>query len=168
MDEKQDKLVPQRKELQILAKPSLTPSESALTRELDITAANSKTELNPELSEELFRLYAEHPPEVIEWVFREHRKESDFFPGIARINSLLKRYQGEKLKQKKALLAEIEREEDATKEKVPLAEIWSMFKKMISRPKPKLTRDLNLSAERKEQEKKRLEIWLKARQDRLS
>ena len=67
---------------------SLTPSEIALTRELAITGANSKTVLTPTLSDELFRLYASRSPEAIEWVFRTHRERSSFWPSVENLNTL--------------------------------------------------------------------------------
>ena len=71
-----------------MSQSSLTPSEIALTRELAITGANSKTVLTPTLSDELFRLYASRSPEAIEWVFRTHRERSSFWPSVADLNTL--------------------------------------------------------------------------------
>lgn len=66
----------------------LTPSETALGRELALTADNSKTVLTDELSKELFRLYDRRSPDSIEFVFRTHRERSSFWPSIAELTAL--------------------------------------------------------------------------------
>ena len=166
MDDKLE-LVKRRNELAIQDKGLPTRSEIALSKELDITAANSKTEIVKSLTEEIFRLYAEHPPEVIEWVFREHRRESDFFPSISRIELLLKRYQGVKLKQAQELKREQERIADAEHQNVPFAEIWSKFKNLIS--KPRRPRQVKAGHQKSAaQQKAELDKWLQSRQGQSS
>lgn len=82
-----------RKNEQLQPSPQLlTPSEVALARELEVTANNSKTVLTSSLSRELFRLYGEKKPEAIEWVFRTHRDESDFWPSIHQLGGLFEEY----------------------------------------------------------------------------
>ena len=165
--DKQLGLVPQRHDRLTLSKQLLTPSRISLGREMAITAANSKTEIMQELSDEIFRLYAEHPPEVIEWVFREHRRESDFFPSISRIELLLKRYQGVKLKQAQELKREQERIADAEHQTVPFAEIWSKFKNLISKPRrPKQVKAGHQKSAT--QQKAELDKWLQSRQGQSS
>ena len=132
------RLVRQNNDSLELANQLLTPSEIVLSRELDITAGNSKTELMRALSDEIFRLYAHHPPEVIEWVFREHRKESEFWPAQVKLDALFQRYkaiQFRKLQEEKSRREkELDRERELSgEEKTSLVEIMQSFlKKMDS------------------------------------
>lgn len=71
-----------------LAQLSLTPSQEALARELELTAANSNRELSQAITDELFRLYSKRSPEAIEFVFRAHRERSPFWPAIAELAAL--------------------------------------------------------------------------------
>lgn len=90
--EKRTALVQQNNALIQTGQPSLTLSQKSLAREIDLTATNSKFTLTEQLTDELFRLYSRRTPEAIEWVFREHRARSSFWPSIAELNSLFGEY----------------------------------------------------------------------------
>ena len=56
---------------------------------MDLTAANAKVELTPELSKEWLRVLSVHPAESIETAFRRWREGSRFFPAISEILELI-------------------------------------------------------------------------------
>ncbi len=70
-----------------------TPSEITLVKELYVTAANAKTELDPHLNREFLREFAKQNPEALAWAFHEWRASSRFQPAISEIWLLLDRYQ---------------------------------------------------------------------------
>jgi len=82
----------------------LTPSEIALSREMELTAVNGKTVLTDVLANELFRLYSSNLPGAIEWVFRTHRDASDFWPSIRQLNALFEEFENRQRKEEKAAL----------------------------------------------------------------
>lgn len=86
--ESNDKLVRSKQELAATGKFSLKLQEQSLLSELDLTATNSKTVLEPRLSAEFVRALSRYPAEAIEAAFRGWRDVSAFFPAISDIRQL--------------------------------------------------------------------------------
>lgn len=87
MDPRQS-LVRPSSALTVTGKHSLKPQEVTLLREMDLTAANAKVELTPELSGEWLRVLHQFPAEAVEAAFRGWRDVSPFFPAISEIRDL--------------------------------------------------------------------------------
>lgn len=66
-----------------------------LAVELNLSALNSKTLPESELVTEFSREFAKEKPEVLQWAFRTHRRQSKFFPAISEIAELVDRRRGE-------------------------------------------------------------------------
>jgi hypothetical protein len=62
-----------------------------LLGELDLCAADSKSEPDARINAEFLREFGGEQGEVIQWAFREHRRQSQFFPSIAEITALITR-----------------------------------------------------------------------------
>lgn len=62
-----------------------------MLNELDLCAADAKCEPDEHLSHEFLREFAKEKPEVLQWAFRAHRRQSRFFPCIAEIHALVAR-----------------------------------------------------------------------------
>jgi hypothetical protein len=71
-----------------------SPSQQKLAVEINLTAQNSKSEVQKELFAEFARVFEHVSPEVIEWAFREWRMKSSYFPGVADIGKLIQERQG--------------------------------------------------------------------------
>ncbi len=67
----------------------MRPQELTLLGELDLCAADSKSEPDVRLNGEFLREFAKEKPDVIQWAFRTHRRESQFFPSINEITVLI-------------------------------------------------------------------------------
>lgn len=86
--ERNDKLVRSNSALAGTGKSFLTLQERSLLSELDLTATNSKTVLEPRLGAEFVRALVEFPAEAIEAAFRGWRDVSPYFPAISQIREL--------------------------------------------------------------------------------
>jgi len=69
-------------------KSLIKPSELTLVNELDLTATNCKTILEPRLSAEFLRALSEFSAEAVESAFRGWRDVSPYFPAISDIREL--------------------------------------------------------------------------------
>lgn len=83
-----NKLVRSNSGLAATGKSLLKPQEQSLLSELDLTATNSKTVLEPRLSAEFARVLADYPAEAIEAAFRGWRDVSPYFPAVSDIRQL--------------------------------------------------------------------------------
>src|ERR1700690_339760 len=70
---------------------SMTPYERVVAQQLHLSRLNSKAEADPMLDAEFLREFEKQPIEHIEWAFREHRRQSQFFPSIAEVSTLIAR-----------------------------------------------------------------------------
>ena len=86
--ERNDKLARSKHELVGTVKSLAKLSELMLVSELDLTATNSKTVLEPRLSGEFLRVLSEFPAEAVEAAFRGWRDVSPFFPAVSDIRGL--------------------------------------------------------------------------------
>ena len=77
--------------LELSSKTSLTESQQTLAVEINLTSLNSKAIPEGELVAEFSREFTSEKPENIQWAFREHRRQSQFFPSIAEIRTLVDR-----------------------------------------------------------------------------
>jgi hypothetical protein len=84
-----DHLQRQPHDLSETNKQSLTASQKTLAVELHLTAANSKTELDPSLVAEFSRKFFREPPEAIRSAFQSWRDQSPHIPTISDILRLL-------------------------------------------------------------------------------
>lgn len=69
-------------------KSSLTSQERSLLSELDLTATNSKTVLEPRIGAEFVRVLGNFPAPAIEAAFRGWRDVSPYFPAVSDIRAL--------------------------------------------------------------------------------
>jgi hypothetical protein len=69
---------------------SLEPQEITLLAELDLTAANAKTDLTTEQNREWLRLFGREPEEALQWAFRRWRARSRYMPAILDITDSLR------------------------------------------------------------------------------
>jgi len=81
-------------DLSAQSETSLTASQQRLAVEINLTAINSKLEVQSELAAEFVRVFDSEPPEAIQWAFREWRLQSSFFPAIADIAKLISQWHG--------------------------------------------------------------------------
>lgn len=86
--EPNDKLVRSNTGLAGTVRSLLTLQEQSLLSELDLTATNCKTILEPRLSAEFLRALSEFPPGAVEAAFRGWRDVSPYFPTISDIREL--------------------------------------------------------------------------------
>lgn len=86
--ENSGKLVQSNRGLAATVKSLSKPSELTLLNELDLTATNSKTVMEPRLSAEFLRVLSDFPAEAVEYAFRAWRDESPFFPSVSEIRGL--------------------------------------------------------------------------------
>lgn len=56
---------------------------------MHLCSLNSKSEPEARLVEEISREFANERPDVIQWAFREHRRQCKFFPSIFEISELV-------------------------------------------------------------------------------
>jgi hypothetical protein len=82
-------LVPRQRGNSGLERISLKPQEFTLLGELDLSAADSKSEPDARINAEFLRVFGGEKEEVIQWAFREHRRRSKFFPAISEIHELV-------------------------------------------------------------------------------
>jgi hypothetical protein len=106
------------------SEPSNKPTEITLLKEMYLTAVNAKTELDPHMSQELLREFANESPEAITWAFRQWRAASPYWPAICDLWRLIGRYH-----EKRAV--EIAEEEQVTK-RAAAARRMAAGDKMIS------------------------------------
>jgi hypothetical protein len=132
-----EQLVQRKNGLELLNKTFLTASQQTLAVELNLTALNAKTAPERELVQEFSREFASDKPEVLQWAFREHRRQSQFFPTIAEIATLVAHKRREL---REAAEAERERLERAESDKaraegktVSFAEIMEMIRAKLKR-----------------------------------
>lgn len=86
-----NQLVPQPRGTSAIEKASLSPQSLSILNELYVCGANSKAETDERLNQEFLREFAKENPAVITWAFREHRRNSHFFPAIDEIRILVDR-----------------------------------------------------------------------------
>lgn len=89
MDSDQKDLQRQPHELSLVSGIFLTPSQQKLAIEIHLTTLNSKSGVETELLSEFKREFENEPPEAVEWAFRAWRRQSQFFPAISEIATLL-------------------------------------------------------------------------------
>jgi hypothetical protein len=133
----EQQLVPQQRGNSGLERISLRPQEFTLLGELDLCAADSKSEPDARLNTEFLREFAGEEAETIQWAFRQHRRQSQFFPSIAEITALITRRRRELWE---AAQVERRRQERAESEKaraegkfVSFAEILTMIRAAVKR-----------------------------------
>jgi hypothetical protein len=68
----------------------LTVSQQTLAVQIHLCNLNSKTEMEPELSEEFARVFSNEPTEALTYAFACWREVSRFIPAISDIRELLK------------------------------------------------------------------------------
>jgi hypothetical protein len=113
-----------------------TPSEASLVRELYVTAANAKTELDVHLNREFLKKFATQSPAAIEWAFSTWRDTSPFMPAICEIQKLLWQYH-ENLRMERAtqehqnMLQEAEQARARGEKMYGWAEIWAEIRKRL-------------------------------------
>lgn len=90
MDQPNQNLVPQRSDLSVANKISLTVSQQTLAVQMHLTSLNAKSEPESELVAEFDRSFSSEPTEALEWAFKAWRDKSQFFPAISDIRQLLK------------------------------------------------------------------------------
>jgi hypothetical protein len=152
---------------------------------MDITAANAKIELTPELSREWLRVLSKHPLEAIEEAFRSWRDRSSFFPAISEIQDLIRVWDASKREEQEAKEHEQERirteqargrgdliefadlqdlcRKVAAEVRGPVPQVDRIGKPMESPERPALP---ELSSERKEDLKRRLDGEIERRKRR--
>jgi hypothetical protein len=65
-------------------------TEATLLVQMHLSALNAKSEPEKELGKEFLRVFANEPPQAIEWAFQAWRDKSPYFPAVSDIRSLLK------------------------------------------------------------------------------
>lgn len=109
MDQKEN-LVPSKSGLAATGWSLAKPSEITLLNELDLTATNSKTVMEPRLSVEFLRALEKFPLECIEAAFRGWRDVSPYFPAISDIKELCQTWTRLQREETERLAREAERD----------------------------------------------------------
>lgn len=136
--ESSDKLVRSNNELVATGKSLLTLQEQSLLSELDLTATNSKTVLEPRLGAEFARALADLTAEEIEAGFRAWRAESPFFPAISDIRQKAMQWRRDmRLEREEQEQAERRRQLEAARERggeiLEFSEVLQRFNDIVDR-----------------------------------
>ena len=95
----------------------MKPYELTVAEQIHLSRLNAKSEPDSLLEAEFFREFAKEKPEILEWAFREHRRNSHFFPGIDEITTLVRRRRRELWEASEAERETREKREDEEKRK---------------------------------------------------
>jgi hypothetical protein len=135
--EPNDKLIRQSSALSQTEASSLTLRETVLLSELDLTATNAKTVIEPRIGKEFLRALADLPAEAIEAGFRAWRDESPFFPAISDIRQhallWLRRHREEQAEEAQARRRQEEAEARERGELIQWPDVLKKFNDIVSR-----------------------------------
>lgn len=123
----------------------LTASQQTIAVEMHLSALNSKSEPESELTAEFSRRFAGERPDVIQWAFRQWRETSEFFPAISEIVTLVRRRKIEIIER---LETKRQREEAIEREEARAANRASALPKIQSRRMPEADPDARAKLKR--------------------